>query len=295
MDRKEEKGSPEAKPRYVWDPKKLAWVEITEPEVQESVTESAAVEPKPEKVSEEVKAESRVEEVSGEAAIESAPVEEVTKAEEVAGEALMEGAPAGAVAEAGREKYRGAGIRLLAFIVDGIILVIISYLINAATGTQLFVNTTSGNIISSSTWHQWVFLVILIAYFVGFWAWRGQTPGKMLIGAKIVKTDGSNIGIVRSILRFVGYFLCLLVVALTGARLIILIVVIIVALIIIVANKKKRGIHDFIAGTVVINSRRKELEPAQAVEDVEVAEATEETTEPLNTSEPETDKTEQDK
>lgn len=275
MDGKEEKGSSKAKPKYVWDPKKLAWVEITEPEVQESVTERATGELKPEEVSGEVAAESRAEEVSGEAIPESAPME-------------------GAV-EAGGLQYRGAGIRLLGFLVDGIIMVIVSYLINAATGTQLFVNATSRQIISSSSWHQWVFLVVMIVYFVGFWSWRGQTPGKMLIGAKIVKTDGSRIGIVRSVLRFIGYFLYLLVVALTGSRLIVLILITIVALIIVVTNKRKRGIHDFIAGTVVINSRHKQLEPAEAIEDVYVAEATEETTEPLNRNEPETEKTEQEK
>jgi uncharacterized RDD family membrane protein YckC len=288
MDRKEKKGSSEAKTRYVWDPKKLAWVEITEPEVQESVTERSAVEPKPEEVSEEVKAETRAEEVPGEVAAE-------TRAEEVLSEAAVEGAPAKGAVEAGGLQYRGVGLRLLAFIVDGIVLLIISYLLNVATGTQIFVNTASNKIMPTATWHQWVFLVILIAYFAGFWAWRGQTPGKMLVGAKIVKKDGSDIGIVRSLLRFIGYFLYLVVVALTGTRLIILIVMIIFGLIIVVLNKRKQGIHDFIAGTVVINSRRKELEPAEAVEDVEVAEATEETAEPLNTSEPGTDKTEQDK
>jgi hypothetical protein len=38
MDRNEEKGSPEVKPRYVWDPKKLAWVETTEAETTEEAS-----------------------------------------------------------------------------------------------------------------------------------------------------------------------------------------------------------------------------------------------------------------
>jgi len=50
MNQEEKKGSSEPKPRYVWDPKKLAWVETTEPEIQEPATERAAVEPKPEEV-----------------------------------------------------------------------------------------------------------------------------------------------------------------------------------------------------------------------------------------------------
>ncbi len=279
MDRKEEKGSPEPKPRYVWDPKKLAWVEITEPEVQESVTERADVEPKPEEVLEEVKAETRVEEVSGEAAAESAPVKEAV--------------------EAGGLRYRGAMARLVAFLVDAIVLYIILFVFDQVSGAQVLVNTVSGEVVNNIGWRQVVFIVILLVYFLGFWAWRGQTPGKMLVGAKIVKRDGSRIGIVRALLRFIGYFLYLVLVALSGTRLIILVLLIIVALVVIALNKRKRGIHDFIAGTVVVNSRAPKPQPveaeASAAPETDELTGTSEVSEPSVTSEPEADKTEPDK
>ena len=279
MDRKE-KGSSVPKPRYVWDPKKLAWVETTEAETtEEAVPEKAAVEPTREEVLEEVKAKTGAEEVSGEAAAESAPVK-------------------GAV-EAGGLQYRGAGIRLVAFIVDAIVLYIILLLINQVSGSQVLVNTASGEIVSKLGWHQGVTIAILLAYYVGLWTWRGQTPGKMLVGAKIVKRDGSRIGIVRALLRFGVYFLYLVVVALTGTRLLILFVIIIVACMIIALNKRKRGIHDFIAGTVVVNSRAPKPQPvdAEAVDVSEEAEASSasEESEPSVASEPETDKTEPEK
>jgi uncharacterized RDD family membrane protein YckC len=269
MDRKEEKGSSEAKPRYVWDPKKLAWVEATEAETtEEAVPEKAAVEPTREEVLEEV------------------------KAEEVAGEALVEGAPAEAVAESGGLQYKGAGIRLLAFIIDAVVVIIILYLFNQVSGSQVLVNTASEQAFNSLSWHQWVFIGILAVYFIGFWAWRGQTLGKMLVGAKIVKNDGGKIGIVRALVRYIVYFLYLLLWGFANSSMFILVIIAIVAIIIVASNKKKRGIHDFIAGTVVINSRPPEpmeVEASAAPETDELTD-TSEASEPLGTSEPESDK-----
>jgi uncharacterized RDD family membrane protein YckC len=271
MNQKEEKGSSEPKPRYVWDPKKLAWVETTEAEVQEPATERAAVEPKSDEVLEEAEVEAR--------------------AEEVAGEAAAEGAPVKGVVEAGGLQYRGAGLRLLALIADAIVLVIVLTIVSQVSGVQPITNTASGTAVTSfSSGRQWVFIAILVVYFVGFWAWRGQTPGKMLMGAKIVKTDGRPIGIGRALLRFVVYFLYLLVWGFTGGRPIVLIVIIVVPLIIVALNKRKRGIHDFIAGTVVVNSRPKKAEPVE-IEAIDISEAPE-TAEPSSIGEPETDKQE---
>ena len=46
---------------------------------------------------------------------------------------------------------------------------------------------------------------ISIVYCVGFWVWRGQTPGKMLFGLKVVAADGRPISLGRAILRYFGY------------------------------------------------------------------------------------------
>jgi len=271
MNQKEEKGSSGPKPRYVWDPKKLAWVETTEAETAEPAIEKAAVEPKREEVLEEAAAEAKAEEVTGEAAEEGAPVE--------------------VPVEAVGPQYRGAWSRLLGLLIDIIVLLVISLIVSRASGAGTTVNTAAGTTVTSfSTWQQWLFAAILLFYFVGFWAWRGQTPGKMLIGAKIVKTDGRPIGIVRALLRFVVYFLYLLLWGFAGSRLIVLFVIIIIALIILAFNRRKRGIHDFIAGTVVIKSRTKKAQPVEA-EAADAAEATE-TAEPSVASETDADKQE---
>ena len=261
MNQKEEKGSSGPKPRYVWDPKKLAWVETTEAETEEAVPEKAAVESTREAVVEEVTAGAKEEEGSAEVPVEAAPVEVLVEAVEAVG-----------------PQYRGAWSRLGAFIVDGAILLLVTWLVGKATGGGIALNSAveTGEGTSASYW--WVMPVILLLYFVGFWTWRGQTPGKMLFKARVVKKNGSRMGIVRAFLRFVILFVYLLVWALTGGSIIVLVIILLVLLLIIGLSKKKRGLHDIIAGTVVVSTRSEGPQPVEY--------------EPSVTSEPETDKQE---
>ena len=53
-------------------------------------------------------------------------------------------------------------------------------------------------------------LLILIAgaYFVGFWVWKGQTPGKMAMKIKVVPITGSELTAEKALLRYLGYIVC---------------------------------------------------------------------------------------
>jgi uncharacterized RDD family membrane protein YckC len=78
-----------------------------------------------------------------------------------------------------------------------------------------------------------------IAYYVGFWTWRGQTPGMMLLGLRVAReSDGIPPGLARSILRYVGYFISAF--------------VLFIGFIWIAFDSRKQGWHDKIAGTVVV-------------------------------------------
>ena len=82
-----------------------------------------------------------------------------------------------------------------------------------------------------------------VLYVVGFWYMRGATPGKMIFGLQIVnKDDGTPIGLVTSLLRFVGYFVSAVVFMLGFLR--------------IIVDKDKQGWHDKIAGTLVVKTGR---------------------------------------
>jgi uncharacterized RDD family membrane protein YckC len=242
--------------KYVWDPQKLAWVEIKE----SAPTKEAAAEPVKEEIEKEVK---------GEPAEEEAVREEEIAEEAVAAEPIpMEALPAIETLS-----YRGAWIRLLGFDIDFIIVFIIYFILVKALGVQITaeeIESTGGTLALGIT------IAVTFVYFFGFWAWRGQTIGKMIIGARIVRLDGSPAGF--------GYLvvisLCALYINIALALFLCLVVFLVIAL-----NRKKRGIHDLVAGTCVINSRQKvfqpELyEPADTSEAVEISE----------TPEPEVDK-----
>ncbi len=89
-----------------------------------------------------------------------------------------------------------------------------------------------------------VLLLILItmAYFVGFWVWRGQTPGKMAMRIKVVITDGSEVNAEKALLRFLGYFICH--------------VLCFIPHIWVAVDSRRQGIHDKFAGTYVIQLPR---------------------------------------
>ena len=47
--------------------------------------------------------------------------------------------------------------------------------------------------------------LFIVAYCVAFWCTIGQTPGKWLMGIKVVGADGGRVTVWRALLRLVGY------------------------------------------------------------------------------------------
>jgi uncharacterized RDD family membrane protein YckC len=111
----------------------------------------------------------------------------------------------------------GFGIRLGAYIIDAIILGILQYV--GITG-----------ILS---------LIVSAAYFVCFWVlMKGQTPGKMVLGLRVVPVDGKPLDWTKAGLRYVGYLVSGIILA--------------IGFIMVAFDSKKQGLHDKIAGTVVV-------------------------------------------
>ena len=149
-------------------------------------------------------------------------------------------------------EYAGFWIRLAAYIVDGIMLSLVMFIIVVVSGS--YVESDSGGrsqpiipvVAEAGTTSRAVIavgIVLPIVYAVGFWTWRGQTPGKMLVGIKIVRTDGYPVGFAKSILRFLGYIVSTL--------------VLLLGYLWIAFNPEKQGFHDKIASTYVVKLPRK--------------------------------------
>ncbi len=81
-------------------------------------------------------------------------------------------------------------------------------------------------------------LIISFIYWLGFWSWRGQTPGKMVVGIKIIRTDGSQVTWQHALIRCFGY--------------IVLAISLFIGFIWVAFDARKQGFHDKVADTYVV-------------------------------------------
>jgi len=134
-------------------------------------------------------------------------------------------------------RYGGFWVRFVAFILDAIVLGVISAALGPILG-ETAVSIENGVYTVNYTSTALSGLIGLV-YWVGFWGWRGQSPGMIPFNMRIVMADdGSKVDFVRSLLRYVG--------------LIISFAILFLGVIWVGFDRRKQGWHDKIAGTVVV-------------------------------------------
>ena len=82
-----------------------------------------------------------------------------------------------------------------------------------------------------------LFLMVLI-YFVFFWTLVGYTPGKALLGLRIVRQDGRPLSVGRALFRYLGYWVSA--------------IPLFMGFIWILIDRQHEGWHDKIANTHVV-------------------------------------------
>ena len=130
------------------------------------------------------------------------------------------------------------GRRVLATIVDGLVLAVIFWLFSALFGTT----SAEGGEVSASVsgFASLVMFVLAFAYYIVLEGYLGQTLGKMLLGIKVVREDTSEVpglkaAAIRTVLRIVdGFFFY------------------IVAFIAVLASQKNQRLGDMAANTLVV-------------------------------------------
>jgi len=80
----------------------------------------------------------------------------------------------------------------------------------------------------------------IVLYGLIFWATTGQTPGKAVMGVRIVRVNGRPMNLITAARRTIGYLLSLASVGL--------------GFLVILSDDRRRAWHDRFAGTVVIYS-----------------------------------------
>lgn len=135
--------------------------------------------------------------------------------------------------------YAGFWLRLVAAIIDGVIFLVVHFVLKTISGgTIVFfidsyvngIHTTSGN--WYGTIFTWLYFTLLESS-----KWQA-TVGKKLIGLKVTDETGSRIGFGRAnarfwskIISFMFFFIGFIMIAFT---------------------QKKQGLHDLIARTLVV-------------------------------------------
>lgn len=115
--------------------------------------------------------------------------------------------------------------RFVAILIDGIILGFI-------TGLLVGAGREAGGGLS---------IVIHVIYYWFFWTrWDGQTPGKRMMGIRIIKADGTVLSDFDALIRAVGYYLSAMIMGLGYFWALF--------------DEQKRTWHDLISGTVVVKA-----------------------------------------
>jgi uncharacterized RDD family membrane protein YckC len=81
-------------------------------------------------------------------------------------------------------------------------------------------------------------LVFSFVYTVGFWIAVGATPGKIMMGIRLEMVDGRPITMTAAVVRYFAYLLS--------------VVTLLLGFLLIAISREKRGLHDFVAGTVAV-------------------------------------------
>jgi uncharacterized RDD family membrane protein YckC len=147
-------------------------------------------------------------------------------------------------------RFASHGVRLVAYIIDGLIVGAV-YLVGLVIALAVFVATAraadfedglSGRGAALIGVFGLLFLVgfvLNLAYFPFFWARSGQTPGMRPFGLYVVRdSDGGRISMGQAILRLIGMWVAALPVY--------------IGFFWVFIDARRRGWHDLIAGTVVV-------------------------------------------
>jgi uncharacterized RDD family membrane protein YckC len=156
---------------------------------------------------------------------------------------LREGvAPAAA---AGRYQYAGFWIRVLASLIDSIILGVVNSIIQFTALRPMLGMTDMSNdpaAIFAALGAMGVLgsvgLLLACTYEAVFVAQMGATPGKMALGMKVVRPDGSRVDLGRAVGRYFAKLLSMLILC--------------IGYIMVAFDSEKRGLHDIICDTRVV-------------------------------------------
>ena len=140
---------------------------------------------------------------------------------------------------AGKLEYVGFWKRLIAFLIDVFILTVITVPLLLAIYGRSYIRLAHEGGGIAGVWDFLIQYVLPTIAVIVFWRYRGATPGKMAISARIVDAKtGRTPSTGRLVVRYFAYLVSMLPLFL--------------GFVWIGIDKRKQGFHDKIAGTLVV-------------------------------------------
>lgn len=133
-------------------------------------------------------------------------------------------------------RYAGFWIRVLASIIDSIIMLIITGpLLYAFYGTEAFLSEE----LVQGTAHVIISYIFPLVFTITLWVTYGGTPGKRMLGLKVIdQITGENLSVGKSLIRYIGYLVST--------------IILMIGFIMVAFTQKKQGLHDLMAGSIVV-------------------------------------------
>jgi uncharacterized RDD family membrane protein YckC len=156
-------------------------------------------------------------------------------------------APSWNAAPAGQPTgYGGFWIRFVAYIIDGFLLNIVFWILATIVGVRLIpadpAKVDPAEFMAEMGKFQIAALIVTWLYFALMESSaRGATVGKMVCGLRVVDEQGNRISFGRATGRFFAKFISSL--------------ILMIGYLMVAFTDRKRGLHDIIAGTLVVKVR----------------------------------------
>ena len=145
--------------------------------------------------------------------------------------------------------YEGLVTRSIAFAVDAAVINLVAIAVAAVVGL-------AASVLSLPDWAETALLALggaaylawTVGYFTTFWSTTGQTPGDRLMQIRVCRADGERLSAGRSVLRLVGVVVAA--------------IPLFAGFLPVLFDGRRRGLHDMLAGTVVVASASPAQTPA---------------------------------
>ena len=134
--------------------------------------------------------------------------------------------------------YGGFWIRVVAYIIDAILLNIVSGIVGMVIGFNMYTADMNqfdarGSLVSFVI--VWLYFALLES------SVRGATVGKMAVGLRVVTESGGRLSFMHATGRYLAKFISAIILG--------------IGFIMVAFTDRKRGLHDMVAGTLVVKTR----------------------------------------